>query len=357
MEWVQAETGTVTVAVDPSIGNIRRLEFHIGGCTLAPLHTAPWADDSELLQDDSVLPVEARLAGDFFCAPFGEADLDGAPAHGWTANSPWRLMHSENGRLQFELNRPVMGARVTKTLALADDAPFLYQTHEIIGGDGLLPVAHHPMIHLAGQGTLSTSPKRAAITPDTPLEPGRHRLALGQKVTDVSRFPAYDGSVVDLRNLPIAEKHEDFVTYVEAQTSDLGWTAVVREVEDDIVIILKDPSVLPVTMFWHSNGGRDHAPWNGRHRGVLGIEDGCAAGAAGHRAALEPNPISAEGVTTAVTLGETIRINHVIGAIPRPDGWTRVTSIDAVDGQITLTDTGGATLALPFNTDFLRKEP
>jgi len=347
----------VNVAVDPSIGNIRRLEFHTGGRTVSPLHTAAWADDPELLNDTTVLAVEARLAGDFFCAPFGAADLDGAPAHGWTANSPWQPLDTEGGTLRFRLNRPVMGARVSKTLALADDAPFLYQTHEISGGNGQLTVAHHPMVHLAGRGTLTTSPKRAAITPGTPLEPGRHRLASGARVTDVSRFPAEDGGVVDLCNLPIAEKHEDFVTYVEAETSDLGWTAVVRDDEDDIVIILKDPSVLPVTMFWHSNGGRDYAPWNGRHCGVRGIEDGCAAGAAGHRAALGRNRISAEGVPTALTLGPPIRVAHVIGAIPRSEGWTRINRIHAASGQLTLTDAGGATLALPFDTDFLRKEP
>ena len=357
MDWVQTKTSGAMVAVDPSIGNIRRLKFCIGGRTLSPLHTAPWADDPKLRENGTVLPVEAQLAGDFFCAPFGAADLDGSPAHGWTANSPWRLLDAERGKLRFALNRPVMGACVTKTLLLAEDAPILYQSHEITGGDGQLTLAHHPMIHLAGRATLSTSPKRAAITPETPLVPERHRLALGQRVTDVSNFPAVDGSAVDLFDLPIADRHEDFVTFVEANRDGLGWTAVVRDAEDDIVFVLKDPSILPVTMFWHSNGGRDYAPWSGRHRGVLGIEDGCAAGVAGHRDALAPNPISAEGVPTALALGPPVRIALVIGAVPKPDGWTCIKQIVAAQGQITLTDAGGAAFSLPFDTEFLRKEP
>lgn len=356
MDWVEAKTAAGRVMVDPAIGNIRRLDFRVGDRTLSPLHTALWADAPEYVGDPSVLPVEARLAGDFFCAPFGPGDLDASPAHGWTANSPWTLLDQLGDRLRLRLGRSVMGAKITKTLTLAGDAPLLYQTHVFEGGTGRLPVAHHPMICLAGKGLLSTSPKRAALTPATPLEPGRHRLAPGARSEDISRFPAGDGGTLNLRDLPIGTRHEDFVTLVEAPGARLGWTAVVREAEDDIVFFLKNPSVLPVTMLWHSNGGRDYAPWNGHHSGVLGIEDGCAAGADGHRAALDPNPVAAEGVSTALTLGQDVRIAHVLGAIPRPDGWASIREIAAQDGQLTLTETSGATQALPFDTDFLTKD-
>ncbi|MEM8786679.1 MAG: hypothetical protein AAGE76_00300 [Pseudomonadota bacterium] len=350
MAWIEAQTAHGQVALDPSIGNIRRLDLHWGGRVIAPLHTAPWV---EAPVPDSVPPVEARLAGDFFCAPFGAADLDGAPPHGAPANTSWTPIGRNGATLRFRLDRPVMGARITKTLRLSDDAPLLYQTHRIDGGDGRLPVAHHPMIHLADGGTLSVSPKRIALSPPTPLEPGRNRLALDRRVKDITRFPAARGGVVDLRDLPIGTRHEDFVTLVETPGAALGWTAVLRAAEDDIVFVLKSPAILPVTMLWHSNGGRDYAPWNARHRGVLGIEDGCAAGAAGHAAALAPNPVAAEGVATALRLGGSIRIPHVIGAVPRPQGWKTIAAITAAAGQLTLQEAGGGTLSLPFDTAFL----
>ncbi|MDX1743897.1 MAG: hypothetical protein R3186_09925 [Ruegeria sp.] len=355
MNWVHAETPSGRVTVDPLIGNIRKLEFQVGGRSLSPLHNAPWADDADTLADKSLPPVEASLCGDFFCAPFGNTDVDDTPIHGWTANSRWRRLSCTQETLSFGLERRVMGAQVSKTLTLAGNAPLLYQTHEITGGEGQLTVAHHPMIRLSGSGTLSVSQKRAAITPDTALEAGRNRLALGHRADDISCFPAEGGGTVDLHHLPIADRHEDFVTLVEAADSDLGWTAIIRDTEDDIIFVLKNPDILPLTMLWHSNGGRDYSPWNGRHRGVLGIEDGCAAGAAGYLAALGPNPISDEGVPTALTLGRRIRIAHVIGAVPRPKGWARIQAITAENDQLTLSEAGGASLALPFDTDFLKK--
>lgn len=157
-------------------------------------------------------------------------------------------------------------------------------------------------MRLKGAGRFSCSPKRAVLIPQRPLEPGRARLAAGTSASDLTRVPGADGHPVELSYLPIGTLHEDFVTLLEAEGSSLGWSAVLREIEDDIVFVLKDPAVLPVTMLWHSNGGRDYAPWNGRHHGVLGIEDGCAAGIEGYAAALRPNPVSASGVPTFLPL-------------------------------------------------------
>lgn len=351
-----------TLEIDTSIGNLRELAFVHGGRRLAPLHTAPWADDDDDTfgtDADAVPPVERRLGGDFFCAPFGANDVEGGPPHGWPANSAWNASECTGSRLRLTLARRVMGATIEKSLELVDDAPLLYQTHVLEGGSGGLTVAHHPMVRSAGRARLCLSPKRAILTPVQPLEPGRHRLALDARASDPTRFPAVDGDTVDLTRLPIGEDHEDFVTLVEAPGRTLGWTAVVREEEEDIVFFLKDPAVLPVTMLWHSNGGRDHAPWNGRHTGVLGIEDGCAAEVSGHRAALGGNRLTAMGVPTALPLapGRRHRIRHVIGCVPRPSGWSRVDDIVVDDGGLRLIGDAGAPLRLPFDAAFFDEEP
>ncbi len=156
---------------------------------------------------------------------------------------------------------------------------------------------------------------------------------------DLSRYPTATG--------------EDLLTLVEAPDSRLGWTAVTRDAENDIVFVLKDPQVLPVTMLWFSNGGRDAAPWHGRHRGVLGIEDGITAGLEGHRAALGANAVKSEGVATALELGQRQVIRHALGAIPRPEGWQTVTRIRRQAGELIITGDTGELVALTFAAGFL----
>lgn len=350
----EIRTAACALTFDPGAGNLRRLVLRDGERRIEPLHAAPWLDEPPSRLPPDLPPVERRLSGDFFCAPFGPSDVEPAPPHGWAANDCWELVRASGGLIEARLFRRTMGATIRKRLALSEDAPLLLQEHFVSGGDGGLTVAHHPMFRLEGRGRLSCSPKRAALTPETPLEPGRERLACPARSADLARFPGSDGSEVDLTDLPIGSAHEDFVTLVEEPGSALGWTALLREAEDDVAFVLKDSAVLPVTMLWHSNGGRDRAPWSGRHRGVLGIEDGCAAGAAGHAAALEPNPVSDEGAATALALepGTEHRVAHAIGALARPEGWTRVADIRLEGDRLILIGDGGAPRELPFPADF-----
>lgn len=345
-------TDAARVRVNLALGNLQDLAFLHRERTLRPLHRAPWIDDAAIQNDPDLLPIERNLAGDFLCAPFGASDVVEGPAHGWSANSRWAVTSDTPNGLAMRLERKVMGATLEKRIWLDPEAPVLVQEHRLIGGEGALPVAHHPMVHVADGGRLSFSPKRLALAPDIPLEPGRQVLRPGTHSTDLTAFPGVHGAV-DLTRLPIGTGHEDFVTLVEEDVSSgtLAWTALVREAEDDMVFILKDPRVLPVTMLWFSNGGRDYAPWNGRHLGVIGIEDGCAAGAAGHRAALAENPVGRAGVPTALTLEpqRTHHIRHAIGAVPRPKGWDRVQDIRGEGAKLLLTGPSGDQMTLPFD--------
>jgi hypothetical protein len=333
---------------DPGVGNLPDLWFGAAH----PLHVAPWHG-----QAHPGLPlVEQYLAGDFLCMPFGAADVTGDPPHGLTANSPWRIVERTEGadaaRLEVELEARVMGARVRKTLALSAEAPVLVTLHEITGGQGGVTLAHHPMIRVRAGDRICTSPKSVALSADKPLEPGRNWLEPGRRATDPARFPGVTGEA-DLGRYP-AQDCEDFVTLVEAPGRDLGWTAVLRAAEDDIVFVLKRPAELPLTMLWFSNGGRDYAPWSGRHRGVLGIEDGRAAGASGHAAALGRNRVADEGVETTLPLaaGRRHLIHHAIGAVPRPRGWTSVADIRIEGRGLRLAGQDGSTVSLPMPAAF-----
>lgn len=340
---LELRAGANGLVLDPAQGNLAELWFG----PLTPLHRAPWygARDAE----PGLAPVERRLAGDFLCLPFGAEDRpDHAPGpiHGWTANAPWEVLAQGAGRARLRLSRTVQGASVEKELRLSAAAPLLGQRHRLRGGAGRITLAHHPMVHMAAGGRIATSPKRAVLVAETPLDPGRNLLLPGQRVGALAELQGVAGPL-DLSRYP-ARRGEDFVTLVEAGGRDLGWTAITRAAERDVVFFLKDARVLPLTMLWISNGGRDHSPWNGRHTGVLGVEDGIAAGPLGVAASLAPNFVSAEGVPTALALGGEVVLRHLTGAIPRPEGWQTVADIAAGDGALHLTGDDGSAVTLPL---------
>jgi hypothetical protein len=361
MDTVTFEAKGISVALDLTVGHIAAMRIEAGGRTLTPLHRAPWIDEpADRLPPDLPEGV-VRLSGDFLCAPFSRSDVEEAPLHGWPANSGWDLLDSaataDGWRARFRLRRTVMGATVEKTLALRDHHPFLYQEHAFFGGSGAISVAHHAMTVMREGGRLAFSPKRLATTLADPLEPdparGRYLLAYPARATDLSRFPTVDGGTPDLREDGAEPDREDFVTLVEADHGGPGWTAVAREAEADLVLVLKNPAELPVTMLWMSNGGRDYAPWSGRHRGVLGIEDGRTA--IGHAASIGDNWLKREGVATAFDLGGHVSFRQVIGALPLAAGKPpeRITS---ESGCLRLVLPDGAVREIPFDGDFLRRD-
>ena len=143
---------------------------------------------------------------------------------------------------------------------------------------------------------------------------------------------------------------------VEAKGNRLGWTAAVRPDTSDVVLSLKSPADLSVTMLWFSNGGRDYAPWNGRNVGVLGIEEGRANSAAGHAASIAPNPLSQSGIPTALELKRdgAVEVRHVIGGLALPDGWSEIAAVESgANGTLTVSDVSGASQQLPFDPSFL----
>ncbi len=299
-------------------GLLRSFTVSDEGATIAPLHHAPWSP-AEVPPDAP--QHQAWLAGDFLAAPFGHGP-DGL--HGLPANGDWGIVPSTHGTLRAVLGRAVQGATVIKELALQDEHPFVYQRHIFIGGTGRLPVANHAMISLPNGGKLSFSRKRWWETPAEPLETtrGRSRLAYPRRAEDATDFPAADGDTVNLHRYPWGNRHEDFVAAIEDPASRLGWTAVVRPHEGDLFLSLRNPTQLPMTMLWHSNGGRDYAPWNSRHWSCLGVEEGAALPMLGLSSQEKPDPLTAAGQPSLLTLDPqgTIEIRHVIGAINWPSG-------------------------------------
>jgi hypothetical protein len=129
---------------------------------------------------------------------------------------------------------------------------------------------------------------------------------------------------------------------------------VVRPAEGDLFLSLKNARALPLTMLWHSNGGRDYAPWNGRHRGCLGVEEGAALPVLGLSSRETPDPLTAAGQPAYVTLDPmgTVEVRHVLGAIRWPSGQS-VAGVMLEDDVLTVTGDWGAERKLPIRGGWL----
>ena len=182
-------------------------------------------------------------------------------------------------------------------------------------------------------------------------------MAYPSRFEDPSKAPRADGGTADLTTYAIGSRQEDFVVLIEDPKNSLGWATAVRPDKRDIFVTLKNPTDFPITMMWFSNGGRDYAPWNGRHLGVLGLEEGRTYGGYGHKASIAPNPLSDAGIPTALTLdpaGE-VEVRNVIGGVALPAGWNRVASVEAGASELVLSDEAGGRATVPYDASFLTR--
>ncbi len=137
MAHVEIEADGIKARVELLFGMISELVVERGGRKISMLHKAPWVGQDITLPQGAG-PHLGGLAGDFFCAPFGDASADGAPGHGWPANTSWTHLGTERSGgetvARFRLDRKAMGAELVKELRLVDGHPFLYQRHIFTGG-------------------------------------------------------------------------------------------------------------------------------------------------------------------------------------------------------------------------------
>lgn len=351
----------IDVRLDLSVGHIERFIVSMGERRIAPFHRAPWVGDASTQRSNRFPPHLKRLSIDFLCAPFGHSDVEQAPDHGWSANAEWlpaALDDFGDGKTaSFELCRTILGATVVKKLTVRDGHPFLYQSHHFSGGSGSLPIAYHAMVDLPHGGAISVSPKVMARTANGPLEfdplKGSSLLSYPATSERLDRFPTREGTHVDLLTYPLGEGHVDLVMLVERPDNEIGWTVAARPTEGDMAIVLKSPTELPATLFWYSNGGRLYEPWNGRHKGVLGVEEARTYFGAGHAASQAVNDLSSAGYPTTFALGGELQIRSVLGACPVFGSSARIRSLERCDGQLNVVNDDGAGMDFPFDCTFL----
>lgn len=343
-------------------GHLGPIKFLVSGRIVEPFSTAPWCDSPEARK---LIPLLRVLRGDFFCAPFGHGPTwrgESHPPHGEPANGRWDVARSGPGRLTATLATRVRRGRITKIVEARDGETNLYQTHLLEGFRGSMCLGHHAMLDFTrnGPGRISTSKLRLAqVLPapfENPIMGGYSSLKEGAWFRRLERVPLATGGMTDLTRFPAREGFEDLVMVHHKDTDNFAWATVVFPDKNFVWFALKNPAHFASTVLWHSNGGRHYAPWNGRHRGVLGIEDVTAYFDLGLGASLADNPWKKRGIATALALGgrKVVRLPYIMGVAPLTKDFDQVRSVRRTATGIRLSSSSGGVIDHVIDTGFLQ---
>jgi hypothetical protein len=108
-----------------------------------------------------------------------------------------------------------------------------------------------------------------------------------------------------------------------------------------------------------SNGGRHYAPWSGRHRHAIGLEEVTSNFAHGLAESVKPNEFSRAGSATWVRLEpkKPLVVNYIMAVAAIPRGFDIVKSIrSGADGKsVVLASASGKKVTAAVNVGFLRE--
>lgn len=334
-------------------GHLAPVEFILSGDRrFAPYSLAPWTPDAH----PDAPPILQILRGDFFCFPFG-ADNTFPSVHGDPANALWSFVSAGANRLHLALDlaRP-SGGRIDKILLLRPGHTALYQEHRISGVSGHFNYGHHPILHIPQGVTaeLRTSPLRFAGVYDYPPSDERHALVGGARFSSLDNAPLAAGGVTSLKRYPVRPGHEDIVMLTPAADRGLAWTALTFS--GCVWVSLRNVADFPSTLLWMSDGGRDAAPWNGRHNRRIGVEDVCSHFCDGALVSREDR-LRAEGIPTSREFhaDTPVSLRHIQFVAPVPPDFGGLADMEYhADAQaVTLRGENGACIRVPLDWNFL----
>ena len=334
-----------------------------------PYYISPWQEES--LQDLPA-PVLVPLRGDFFCAPFGgngEAHQgEQHPPHGEPAGSAWSCAGADRSgavtSLTLSLKPKIRPGTLTRRFCLVDGHNAVYTQDILEGFSGKMPVGHHAILALPeteGSVRVATSPLKFGMTNpglfSNPANREYQSLAIGRKFRNLRRVPLLwkDPAEADCTSFPARTGFTDLLALFIKPSRTPAWTTATVQQEGFLWFSLRDPSVLPTTLFWIANRGRHGAPWNGRNR-CLGLEDVCAYFADGLAASVRPNLLSKQGIATAIRLSParpTI-INYIQGVVKIPAHFSMVKSVAFAPGIVSFTSVTGKKVSTAVNHTFLQ---
>ena len=364
--WV-IRSEDVELAVTQLGGHMAPVTFYRRGreC-VQPYYISPW--QGERLKLD--VPVLVPLRGDFFCMPFGggcEFRGERHDVHGEPAGRRWTLAGAEKiaatTTLTLRMRLKARPGRITKRLSLVDGQSVVYCQHVVEGFAGPTTLGHHATLRMSDQAEsvlVSTSPIRFGSTNPVPTSSppiGEYQsLAVNKRFTDPAAVPLIwrEPRTGDCTRFPTRKGFADLLGCFDKSVFP-AWTAAAFVTEGFVWFSLKDPVVLPMTLFWIENHGRHQPPWNGRNC-CLGLEDVCGFFAEGLAPSARPNSLTRAGIPTTIVLSarHPTAINYIQGVVRVPKGFGKVKDARFAPGQVTFISATGKKVTLGVRHEFLK---
>jgi len=358
----------VELAVTQLGGHMAPVVFYRSSkAPVQPYYLNPWHNEKAEID----LPVLAPLRGDFFCMPFGDNEEvyrdKKFDLHGEPASRKWRFESLETGKissLTLSMKTKGLPGKITKTLSIIDGHNVVYIQHLLDGFSGSTPLGHHPNLAMPqSQGSVHISTSAIKFGMTNPTEPGRSdegeyfSAMVNKRFTSLSKVPLIwsESRYGDFSCFPARCGFTDLIAVFHKPTPNRpAWTTATFEDKSFMWFSLKDAQVLPTMLMWISNRGRHGSPRNGRNC-CLGLEDVCGYFAKGIALSVKANPLSRQGIPTAIRLTpkRTTSINHIQGTVKLSRGFKKVRSAKFAAGKVTFTSTTGERVAAKVNTDFL----
>ncbi len=352
----------VKLAVTQLGGFLGPVEFSVGRKTISPYSIPPWAG-----KPDAPAGALGALRGDVFCVPFGGNQRpyrgERHPPHGDPFHAKWRFVsHRQNGatrQLTLDTRLRTRAGHVRKEVILRDGETVVYQRHTISGLLGRMSFGYHATLDFSrfGSGRISTSRilfgKTQAADFERAAQGGYCSLRPDTIFRRLDRVPRRDGTFADLTTYPTEGGYENLVLLANDPRSELAWTAATFARDGWVWFSLKLARELTCTLLWLSNGGRHYAPWNGRHRARLGLEEVTSL-PEGLAEAAALNDFSRRGISVCREFRKSDHclVRSATGICPVPRDFDRVKSIRLKAEKIHLVAYSGATAVTTFDPDF-----
>lgn len=345
------ETPFVSTGLFLTGGTLKAPLFHLESGVFSPLHAAPWVNSDK----EAVEGRLGNLQGDFFCCPFGGNSETGEgvqhPLHGFCAHEDWIPLDQE-GQFQFSKG----DLTIVKEVIVGEDHPAIYQRHTL-SGKGKVCYGQHVMLQTGGRNvTWWTSPfHHGQVFPgifEGPETQGRQSLMPGGRFKRLDWAPGKEGRCFDISRRPHATGTDDLCQIFHLLDRKVAWHAALFPGSPNrLWVSIKAAKTLPSTVIWMSEGGRDYAPWNGRHTGVLALEDTCSHfhyGLAESIRATRPDRPTCADLNKGPVVTKSGMTCIEVGF-----EFTQILDVEVMEGCIEVKTDAGSLLTR-YNTDFLQ---
>jgi hypothetical protein len=347
-------------------GMVGPTAFSLKGKVVRPYAVAPWAEEKPT---PAVTPQQRAMRGDFFCLPFGfdrhPYRGERHPPAGEAAHGEWRFdgltRDSDRTTLRLSFATRIRRGLITKEVTVANGQTALYQRHTITGMRGLMDYGHHAMLRFPpeeGSGRVSTSRLLfGQVRPgpsEIPAKGGYSCLKPGVRFSSLQHVPLANGGYTDISVFPAREGFDDVVILASDPSLPLAWTAATFPGQKFVWFSLKDPKELSMSLFWMSNGGKHYAPWNGRQKHVMALEEIMGL-PMGLTASIAPNLFSRAGVATKKMMNPNVPtvVRSIHGVASIPAGFDAVASLRSAPGGVELRSKSGRLARAEVDLDFL----